>query len=405
MTRPRTVLYASYVSPFPPHSGERIRALNLIAALRALDYRVEASVGNHDGVALKTHDREGVRFRQIPFAWPRLRQAASIYFRANREFVDQVAMIHRTDPLAAIVLDYGFMGAQIAALSALRVPVILGTHNLESALTGQVPKTSIGARLSIRLRQAIEFAHERRFFGEADAVICVSDEDKRAYARFLAEERLHVVPNFIDVPDIYADALRENRIIMTGSFGNFQNVDGLRWFVNAVWDKELQSRTSLCIAGKLSDRAVAEFAHVPGITGLGARENLLSEIARSRCAVVPLWQGGGTRLKCVEAMATRTPVVTTAKGCEGIAHGGAFRVADSAADFRTAILEVLDNPGEAEAAAAKARAIFDADYSLCANAARLDRAIAAATRVHGERTRWPARVPDASQPISSSSRK
>ena len=379
---PQTLLYASYVSPFPAHSGERIRALNLIAGFRAAGFRVEAIVGNHDNVDLQAQDRDGVRFHRIAFEWPRLRQSASVYFRSHGTFVEQVRALHRAEPFAAIVLDYGFMGAHIGAFAGLGVPIVLGTHNLESALTGQIAKDSFGAKAAIRLRQGLEFAHERFFFGAADAVLCVSEEDRRAYARFLGPSRLHVVPNFVDVPDNYAGTPRDNRIIMSGSFGNFQNVDGLDWFVRHVWDETLRARTTLCVAGGLSDRAVAELGAVPGIAALGTREDLLGEMARSRCAIVPLWLGGGTRLKCVEAMATRTPVVTTSKGCEGIVHGGTFRVADDASAFRAAIHDVLDNPWKAAQESALARAIFDRDYSLKANAARLARVLERAKHVH-----------------------
>jgi glycosyltransferase involved in cell wall biosynthesis len=387
--RRERIVYATYVSPFPTHSGERIRALNLIAALLSLGYEVEAIVGNYDGVDLKAHNRHGVGFHQIPFAWPRLRQAAAIYFRPHQSFVEQVAALNRARPVVAVFLDYGFMGAQIAPLAALGVPIILGTHNLESALTGQAPQDLIGATLAIRLRQAIECAHERWFFRQADAVICVSEEDLAAYRRFVPANRLHVVPNFIDVPDVYSDARRENRIVMTGSFGNFQNVHGLRWFVDEVFDDELRAAASLCVAGHLSDKAVERFAGVPGIVGLGSRQDLLPEVASSRCAVVPLWRGGGTRLKCLEAMAARTPVVTTTKGCEGITHEDTFRVADSARAFKGAILDLLRNPGPAAAAAARARAVFDRRYSLAANAALLAEVIASAAEGHG-RGRIPA---------------
>ncbi len=376
------VLYASYVSPFPTHSGERIRALNLILALRWLGYEVEALVGNHDGVALAEQDRDGVRFREIPFVWPRLRQAREVYFRSHPEFVQQVRQLHSERGLRAIILDYGFMGAQIATLSELGVPVILGTHNLESTITGLAMRESHRSRLALRLRQTIEFAHERWFFRRADAVICVSEADRGLYAGFVPADRLHVVPNFIDVPDDYGGIARQNRIIMTGSFGNFQNLRGLRWFVENVWDDELQGSTSLCVAGKLSDRVVRDFEDVPGIIGLGARDDLLREIARSKCAVVPIWDGGGTRLKCLEAMAVRTPIVTTSKGCEGIEHGGAFRVADTAAQFKAAILELLREPERAAAFASKGRAVYDRDYSLAANAERLGQAMARADQVH-----------------------
>ncbi len=375
-----TVVYASYISPFPTNSGERIRALNILSALGSLGYAVEAIVGNYDGVALEAFNRDDLRFREIPFAWPRLRQAADVYFKPHPAFIEQVMALHRESPLSAIILDYGFMGAQIAPLLALGVPVILGTHNLESSLTAQVPRSSLAAGLSIGLRQTIESRHERRFFGRADAIMCVSEDDRAAYARFLPPDRLFVVPNFVDIPDRYGDVVRTDRIIMTGSFGNFQNVEGLRWFVDTVWDEALRARVTLCVAGNLSDRAVEALPDRSGIVGLGRRDDLLKEVAQSRCAIVPLWHGGGTRFKCIEAMGVRTPVVTTSKGCEGIEHGGAFRVADTPADFKAAILDLLDDPAEGARRAADARATFDRQFSLAANAAVIGNVLAAAAR-------------------------
>ncbi len=168
---------------------------------------------------------------------------------------------------------------------------------------------------------------------------------------------------------------------MSGSFDNFQNRSGLAWFVRQVWDDDLRALG----AGKHSAEAAAEFAAVPGVTGLGPRADLLREIAGSRCAIVPLHQGGGTRFKCLEAMAVRTPVVTTSKGCEGIAHGGTFWVADTPVSFKAAILQVHADREGAARRAAEGRAIFDRLYSLDANAARLDAVLARAAQVRDRR--------------------
>jgi len=381
----KTLVYATYVSPFPANSGERIRVLNLIAALRSLGYAIEAFVGNYDGADLSALRGDGLNFRQIPFAWPRLRQATGLYFRPDAEFVRQIASLHHRNPLAAVVLDYGFIGAQIGPITRLGIPVVLGTHNVESALTGQAPKCSAAARMAIRVRQAVEWTHERLFFSRADAVICVSEEDRRVYETFVPADRLHVIPNFVDIPDRFGTGSRTDRIIMSGSFSNFQNREGLKWFADHVWDEELRATSQFYAVGKRSDDAVRALKNAEGMTGLGARDDLLAEIGASRCAIVPLLHGGGTRVKCLEAMAARTPVVTTSKGCEGIAHEGAFWVADSPAAFKNAILEVLSDANRAQARAAEARKIFDRIYSLPANVAGLGHVLASATQVRSGR--------------------
>jgi glycosyltransferase involved in cell wall biosynthesis len=93
-----------------------------------------------------------------------------------------------------------------------------------------------------------------------------------------------------------------------------------------------------------------------------------------------LRQGGGTRFKCLEAMAVRTPLVSTAKGCEGILHDGTMHVADTPQAFKAAILDVLAHPARAAEQAARARAVYDQHYGLAANAERLDQVIASAVK-------------------------
>jgi glycosyltransferase involved in cell wall biosynthesis len=382
----KTLVYATYVSPFPANSGERIRVLNLISALNALGYAVEAFVGNYDDVNLSAQNKDGITFHQIPFAWPRLRQSADIYFRPDSRFLRDLATLHKRTPLSAVILDYGFIGAHIRPIAEMGIPVVLGTHNVESALTGQAPKQGLGAQAMIRLRQMVESAHERRFFSRADAVICVSEEDRQVYKKFIPARRLHVIPNFVDIPDRFKQSERLNRIIMSGSFTNFQNCEGLKWFAAQVWDDELRARSQLHVAGKRSDDAVRELGCVSGITGLGRRDDLLADIGTSRCAIVPLLHGGGTRIKCLEAMAARTPVVTTSKGCEGIAHAGTFWVADTPAAFKNAILDILSDEARARARSAEGRQIFDRLYSLPANVAGLGQVLASAACVRFARS-------------------
>ncbi|HKY19205.1 MAG TPA: glycosyltransferase family 4 protein [Rhizomicrobium sp.] len=380
-----TLLYATYVSPFPPNSGERIRVLNLISALRALGYRIEAFVGNYNRADLAAQCAPDLIFRQIPFSWPRLRQAAGVYFRAHGAFIKELTALHARTPFSAAILDYGFIGAQIAPIARLGIPVVLGTHNVESVLTGLAPKQSLPARAALRLRQRVESSHEKLFFPRADAVICVSEQDRDVYRTFIPAERLHIIPNFVDIPDSAARGSRINRIVMSGSFDNFQNYEGLRWFIQNVWDDELRRKAELCVVGKRSDEVVRNFSNAQGVVGLGPKDDLLAEIAVSRCAIVPVLHGGGTRIKCLEAMAMRTPVVTTSKGCEGIDHGGAFWVADEPGAFKNAILDVLCDDQRAAQRAAQARIIFDRIYSLPANIAGLRQVLASAAHVQAGR--------------------
>ncbi len=60
--------------------------------------------------------------------------------------------------------------------------------------------------------------------------------------------------------------------------------------------------------------------------------------------VAPLRFGGGTRLKILEAMALGTPVVSTAKGAEGLVfrEPDAVEIADDPAAFARAVVDLLE---------------------------------------------------------------
>lgn len=100
----------------------------------------------------------------------------------------------------------------------------------------------------------------------------------------------------------------------------------------------------LTITGEHANRPLPPANNVT-LTGLV--DDIRPLVARSAVALAPLREGGGTRLKILEAMALRTPVIATSKGAEGLAveHGRHLLIADSAEDFAQAVLRLFGEPG------------------------------------------------------------
>src|SRR5581483_3269969 len=80
--------------------------------------------------------------------------------------------------------------------------------------------------------------------------------------------------------------------------------------------------------------------------------------------VVPLWVGGGVRVKILEAFARGLPVVSTTIGAEGIAAvpGRDLLVADDPASFADAVVHVLTDRALAARLATSARAFVEARH-------------------------------------------
>jgi glycosyltransferase involved in cell wall biosynthesis len=68
-------------------------------------------------------------------------------------------------------------------------------------------------------------------------------------------------------------------------------------------------------------------------------------LARASLVICPLLEGGGTRLKILDAMAMGRSVVSTTIGCEGlrVKHGENILVADDPHEFGERVMQLLQD--------------------------------------------------------------
>jgi glycosyltransferase involved in cell wall biosynthesis len=141
-------------------------------------------------------------------------------------------------------------------------------------------------------------------------------------------------------------------------FGDFlypPNDEGVTRFLTQIWPLVRRERSSACLrlVGRGSvERTAAARRPGDGVEALGPVPDIGAAIAESNVVVVPLWQGGGTRLKVVEAMAAGRPLASTSLGVAGTGFeaGEHGLVADDDDGLAGAVLELLDDPPAARRA-------------------------------------------------------
>lgn len=109
-------------------------------------------------------------------------------------------------------------------------------------------------------------------------------------------------------------------ISFIGSFGHRPNQDGMRWFLRHCWPSlhRLQPETRLRIAG-LGDWASfrAEFPELGGIDYVGQVTDVAEEYRQARLSISPLLEGGGSKIKVIEACSYARPLVVTPHSLRG----------------------------------------------------------------------------------------
>jgi len=113
-------------------------------------------------------------------------------------------------------------------------------------------------------------------------------------------------------------------------------------------------------------RRVLHLAQTPGVTLTGFVPDLAPEYGRAQIAIVPLRAGSGTRIKILEAISYGRPIVSTRAGAEGLdlCHEEHCLLADTPAEFSTACLRLMSDPGLRELLVRNAGQWLTANHSM-----------------------------------------
>jgi glycosyltransferase involved in cell wall biosynthesis len=220
-------------------------------------------------------------------------------------------------------------------------------------------------RKAARLAAALKY---RRFqsaaIREADQVWCVSPTELQRLRG--TSGRFVLVPNgaataFFDVPA----GTGHGRPIVTfvGPATYDANRRAVDHLVRRIWPlvRDAFPDVELRLVGKGWEEVARS---TPGGSDVGWVDDLAAEVGQASVAVAPLLDGGGTKIKVLEAMAAARPVVATPVAAEGIPESSGLRVADDAHRFATAVATFLSDAGLArEAGAANRAAVAGLEWS------------------------------------------
>lgn len=378
------VLFLSRWYPYPPDNGSKIRVFGMLRAL----------CEHHDVTLISFRDPA-----ETPAA-PPAGGPADVRLCAYREFqrTSGRALAGLLSPTPRYLVDthrvemeqliadavrhtqYDLVIASQLSMAAYHrafrgIPAIFE----EVELGAFSPDGDASAGAASRLRQQITWAKHWRYTARllTNFVCCtVASEAER---RLLAEiapgySPVHVVPNAVDVGERLPVARDPNALIFTGSMRFAPNREAMTWFITDILPMVRRHMPAAHVTITGAPGPVT-FDALPGVTLAGHVDDVRALVAASAVSLAPIRAGGGTRLKILEAMAARTPVVATSKAAEGIEarHGEHLLIADTPDEFAAAVCRLLANPADAARLAESAWRLCHERYNATAVASTLVR--------------------------------
>jgi glycosyltransferase involved in cell wall biosynthesis len=242
--------------------------------------------------------------------------------------------------------------------------VVYHAHNVEYLLRKE-SRNRIGAALT---RWA-----EGRLLRHADLPTAVSEVDRGRF-EMLYGIRPILLPNGVDAAafdgasDGDAETIRRVHgldgpvVLFMGLPAYPPNGEAIDFLVKEVFPAVVRNRppAKLVILGGPLDRAQ------PWLVGPGQVpfRAIPAYLKASDVCVAPVFSGSGTRLKILEYMAAGKPVVSTAKGAEGleVRDGENILLAESGEETASRILDLIGDASAAEAVGRRGRDLVRAKY-------------------------------------------
>ena len=371
------ILFLSRWFPDPPDNGSKIRVLNLLRGLSQY----------HDVTLLSFSDqpegsREAGEVRSIcsevdvvpwrEFDPQSLRSRLGYLSMKPRSLVDTFSreMAQKISRLLS--------GKKYDLVIASQLPMA-AYHPYFQGVTAVFEELELGLSLGDSVRAADWHTRIRHAFGWIKlrhylarlldsfcAVTVVSEREKdhvrEIFPRF--KETL-VIPNCINV-DEYKDVHAEPKprtMIFSGSFRYRVNYEAMVWFIGEVFPLILEEipDAEMILTG---DHLDLPLPFQKNIHRTGYVNDIREWIAASTIAVIPLWSGGGTRFKILEAMAIGTPVVATSKGAEGLEarNGEHLLIGDLPKEFAAHVVTLLRDGALRDRMAMNAREFVKEKY-------------------------------------------
>ena len=385
------VLWLSHVIPYPPKGGLWQRSYNLLkqmgskhdvhlVTLNQKKLHLSKDSINDAVVALKAVCNRVDVFPIISdkSKWNWALMTISSYFNdtpydinwlRNKDMQEHIKYITLNTKYDLIHLDtFGLFPYTMLFKEA---KIILNHHNIESNMMRlrYEKETSFYKKIYFKKEAKKIENYEKDICRKCAMNLVVSELDAIRLKEIVGNVNIAVVRNGVDLQYFQSKTsnISKSGLIFAGGMGYYANREAAKFFASEVWPllKNNNYSNPITFIGRNPPKELINLSYESNIQAPGFVEDVRPYFNSAKIYICPIRNGGGTRLKIIDALAMEKPLVATGLAVEGLnlIEGKHYLRAESASDFVNQILKLENDDNLCMILAKAGRKYVEENYS------------------------------------------
>lgn len=288
----------------------------------------------------------------------------------SKTFEDKLISILRSEKFDIVHLETLWVAPYVDAIRKhSTAKIILRSQNVEYAIWQRLAANTNNPfkkwylnLLTSRLKK-----YEISMVNKYDAIATITEIDLKSVKADGCRLPLINIPFGTDLKNYKVDTSTTEfpAVFHIGAMDWRPNAEGIRWIVENVWPKVIEKvpELHLYLAGRNMPQWLLEL-NAKNVQVLGEVPDSHKFINSKSIMLVPLFSGGGMRVKIIEGMALGKTIISTSIGAEGIdySEGKDLLIANTESEFVDAIIKCSKNKSFSDQLGINARALIEQKY-------------------------------------------
>ena len=371
-------------SPFPPSEGGPMAMNSIVTGLLEAGHTVKVIAFNSnkyhvdiDSIPQDYRKKTRIEFIDVNLginpkeAFKNLFSDESYHVKRfiSKEFNERLIEVLKKEKFDIVQLEMIYMAPYIETIREhSNAKIVLRAHNVEHKIWERIAKKTFffAKRWYINHLVRTLRRYEMSILDKVDGIAAITYTDAAFFRKVTATPVIDI-PFSVDIEKF--DPVFEVGDVPTfyhiGSMNWMPNEEGIKWFLNNVWDEVLKRvpEAKIYLAGRNMPKWLLK-TKKKNVVVVGEVPDAHEFVNQHNVAIVPLFSGSGMRIKIIESMALGKTVITTMIGAEGIQYTEFedIIIADNEHKMIESICRLYKHPEEAEAIGLNARRLIEELY-------------------------------------------